>query len=142
MQPPRTVSGTRQAGPVVLIVHADAATRERLAADVARSGFTVLEAEDAGGAIDQVFRFGPKLVVLALALPGIDGLKVIRRLRLDDRTGDLPIVATGDAPRQEPLAIAAGANAFLCEPFEPARLVARVVRLLTGAAHDGRANGA
>jgi DNA-binding response OmpR family regulator len=142
MEPPsRTLSGTRRGGPVVLVVDANDEVREKLAAYLAQSGFCVVEAEDASGAIDSVFRFGPKALVLALELPGIDGLKVLRRLRMDERTADLSIIATGDAVRQEPLAVAAGADAFLLMPFEPARLVATLVTILAARA-ESRANEA
>lgn len=128
---PRTVSGTRKTGPVVLVIHSDSHARERMAADLAEAGFTVLEARDGAAGVEHVFRFGPRAIVVALALAGLDGLKVIRRLRTDERFHDLPILATGDAPRQATVAVAAGASAFLCEPCAADVLVESLAGLLS-----------
>ena len=53
----------------------------------------VLEAADGATAIEKSLRFGPHAVVLDLMLPGVDGFKVARRLRADDRTSDVVIIA-------------------------------------------------
>jgi len=76
-----------------------------------------------------------RLIILDLALPRVDGLQVLRRLR---RGGDVPvIVLTAQAAIEDRiLAFDAGADDFLAKPFEPEELVARVRAVLrrTGAA--------
>jgi CheY-like chemotaxis protein len=136
MSPPasplRPFSGVRPRGPLVLVVDESAGAREILSVELAAGGFMVLEAADGAAAIDKAVRFDPHAVVLDLMLPGIDGFKVARRLRADDRTRDMAIIALGGggAERLEAMAIAAGCDAFLAKPVLAAALVGEVVRLL------------
>lgn len=134
----RPSSGTRPRGPLVLIVEGDDEVRELYAAELAGAGFMVLEAADGPTAIEKALQFGPHAVVLDLTLPGIDGFKVARRLRADDRTRDLAIVALTKITAQggfggegfEALAIAAGCDSFFAKPLAPAALIGEVVRLV------------
>jgi two-component system cell cycle response regulator DivK len=134
----RPSSGTRPRGPLVLVVEGEDDVREHYAAELAAAGFMVLEAHDGSTAIEKAFQFGPHAVVLDLTLPGIDGFKVARRLRADDRTLDVAIVAltTSATPAAaggdgfEALAIAAGADSFFAGPVAPATLIGEVVRLV------------
>jgi CheY-like chemotaxis protein len=128
----RPFSGVRPRGPLVLVVEESAGAREIFSVELAAGGFMVLEAADGATAIDKAVRFGPHAVVVDLLLPGVDGLKVARRLREDSRTRETVIIALGDssAERLEAVAIAAGCDAFLAKPVLAAALVGEVVRLL------------
>jgi two-component system cell cycle response regulator DivK len=132
VSPPRPFSGVRPRGPLVLVVEESTDTRELYSAELAAAGFMVLEAGDGAAAIDKALRFGPHAIVLDLLLPGIDGFKVVRKLRGEDRTSDVAIIAvaalTGD--RLEAVARAAGCDAFLAKPVLGAALVGEIVRLL------------
>jgi two-component system cell cycle response regulator DivK len=131
--PPRSVrSGMRPRGPLVLVVEDEEGIRDLYAAELASAGFMVLEAADGATAIEKAIRFGPHAVVLDLMLPGIDGFKVARRLRSDDRTRDVAIVAlTGLTSKKfEALALGSGCDSFLSKPFSTAALVGELVRLL------------
>ena len=65
-------------------------------------------------------------------LPGIDGFKVARRLRADDGTFDVAIIAlvAPTCERLEASAIAAGCDAFMTKPVLGAALVGEIIRLL------------
>lgn len=116
----------------MLVVEEAAGAREIYSAELAAAGFMVLEAADGATAIEKSLRFGPHAVVLDLMLPGIDGFRVARRLRADDRTSDVVIIAvavlTGE--RLEAMAVAAGCDAFMAKPALGAALVGEIVRLL------------
>src|SRR3974390_1651356 len=105
--PPRPFPGARPRGPLVLGVEESTDTRELCSAELAAAGFMVLEAADGATAIDKALRFGPHAVVLDLMLPGIDGFKVARKLRGEDRTSDVAILAV--APRGDRLEVVAKA---------------------------------
>ncbi len=130
--PRRPTSGTRPRGPLVLIVEDEDSIREMYAAELAAAGFMVLEASDGTTAIEKALQFGPHAVVLDLMLPGIDGFKVARKLRSEDSTQGVAIVAlTALASKKfEDLALGAGCDAFLSKPVLGAALVGTIVRLL------------
>lgn len=57
------------------------------------AGFAVDEASDGQQALDKAFATPPAVIVMDLSLPIVDGWEAIRRLRADDRTKAIPIVA-------------------------------------------------
>jgi CheY-like chemotaxis protein len=130
--PPRPFSGVRPRGPLVLVVEESAGSRETFSVELAAAGFMVLEAADGASAIEKAIRFAPHAIALDLELPGIDGLKVARRLRADDRTSAIVIIAlaSGGTDRLAPMAVAAGCDAVMTKPVLAAALVGEVVRLL------------
>src|SRR4051812_21069633 len=83
-------------------------------------GFEVMEANDGREALDCVPAFHPELVVTDLRMPVMDGVELIRRLRADPETADLPVLAiTADASAQtENRARAAGAVDFIPKPVD------------------------
>jgi len=137
--PRRPLSGVRPRGPLVLIVEDEDSLRELYAAELASAGFMVLEANDGATGIAKAFQFGPHAVVLDLMLPGIDGFKVARRLRGDDRTHDVVLIAVTAlaSHKAENLAIAAGCDAFLSKPVLTAALIGELVRQIAGRAKSG-----
>jgi CheY-like chemotaxis protein len=85
----------------------------------------------AGGeaAVQAVERGGYDLVCLDLALPGVDGLEVARRIRaLPPPAGRVPIIGLSARSDGEAAARTAGMNAFLAKPVSPAALASTIVR--------------
>ncbi|HEY1696006.1 MAG TPA: response regulator [Polyangiaceae bacterium] len=128
--PRRPYSGIRPRGPLVLIVEDEDSLRELYAAELAAAGFMVLEAADGATAVEKALQFGPHALVLDLMIPGVDGFKVARRLRSDDRTHDVAIVALTalTSKKFELLALGAGCDAFLSKPVIAAALIGELVR--------------
>jgi DNA-binding response OmpR family regulator len=92
-------------------------------------GFTVLVASDGAAALRTARTGRPDLVVLDLALPGLDGLDVTRALRRD---GEVPIIMlTARTEESDKLVgLELGADDYLTKPFSPKELVARVRAVL------------
>ncbi len=128
----RPHSGARSRGPLVLVIDDDEVVRDVYAAEMAGAGFMVLEADGGASGIEKALQFGPHAIVLDLMMPGIDGFKVARRLRSDDRTRDIPIVALTAlaSGKSRELALAAGCDAFFTKPVLPGLLIGELVRLI------------
>lgn len=91
-------------------------------------GYDVKEANDGREALDFVNEFRPQIIVTDLRMPVMDGVELIRRLRADPETADLPILAiTADAKdRFENQALQAGAADCLMKPFDLSVLLDRL----------------
>ncbi|SDE33563.1 two-component system, OmpR family, response regulator BaeR [Massilia sp. PDC64] len=106
-----------------------------LVADYARAaGYTADVFGDGAAGLDAVRRDPPALVVLDLMLPGLDGMTLCRALRADANPvlADLPVVMVTARVEEidRLLGLEAGADDYLCKPFSPRELVARIKAIL------------
>jgi len=94
-----------------------------------RERYPVVTAGDGRAALRAIEEHQPRLVVLDLMLPEVDGMTVIRRARAD---GDVPILVLSarSAVGDRVLGLSEGADDYLPKPFSPAELVARVRTIL------------
>src|SRR5919202_5102665 len=84
--------------PLVLVVEDYQDSREMYSAYLQFSGYRVAEATNGLEAIEKTLELMPDIILMDLALPRMDGWEATRRLKLDDRTSHIPIVAlTGHA---------------------------------------------
>lgn len=115
----------------VLVVDDDRVLAELLTTRLMVLGCHVRTAHDGLAATASIKDFRPEAMVLDISMPMMDGFEVMARLGADKmrRLPTLVLTArhTGDDVRR---AIALGARDFLAKPFEEAKLVARVGRLL------------
>jgi DNA-binding response OmpR family regulator len=120
----------------VLVVDDDAKIVRLVRTYLEREGLPVATASDGPTALDLIERLRPRLVVLDLMLPELDGRAVMRAVRRDDEAAETPILVLsargGTADRVEGLAD--GADDYLPKPFSPAELVLRVKAILRRAA--------
>ena len=119
-------------GPLVLVVEDYQDAREMYAAYLRFSGYRVAEATDGYDAIRQAHELRPDIILMDLALPKMDGWEATRRLKADEQTRDIPIVAlTGHAlAGHAEGAREAGCDAFVTKPCLPDALVAEIQRML------------
>jgi two-component system response regulator BaeR len=106
-----------------------------LVADYARAaGYTADIFGDGAAALDAMRRDPPALVVLDLMLPGLDGLSLCRALRADANPvlAGLPVVMVTARVEEidRLLGLDAGADDYLCKPFSPRELIARIKAIL------------
>jgi CheY-like chemotaxis protein len=118
--------------PLVLVVEDYQDAREMYAAYLQYAGFRVAEATNGLEAIEQSVALKPDIILMDLALPKVDGWEATRRLKEDERTRDIPIVAlTGHAlAGHAEGARNAGCDAFVTKPCLPDALVAEIRRML------------
>jgi DNA-binding response OmpR family regulator len=119
----------------LLLVEDDHRISEPLRAALVAEGFAVEAAETGEDALARIDDELPDLVLLDLTLPGIDGLEVCRRLRVDHPA--LPIVMLTARAEEVDVVVGLGTGAddYVTKPFRVAELVARIrARLRAGAA--------
>jgi CheY-like chemotaxis protein len=106
-------------------------------------GFDVSVAAEGRDALAKTRTLMPDLVVMDLAIPGIDGWEVTRRLKADRRTRRIPVVAvTGHVlAGAKERASAAGCDAFLTKPCLPDELLGVIQRILRAVAPLPRPRG-
>lgn len=117
-------------GPV-LLVEDDEETRLAYRALLEHAGWSVDEASDGEQALRMFNGTLPRVVVIDISLPGVDGWEMTRRLKLDERTRDVPVLlVTGhtlDEDRQRARDL--GCAGYLAKPVPPSRFVEEVERL-------------
>src|SRR5438094_1183835 len=121
------------AQPLVLIVEDNPETRHFYGECFARGGFSTKEAHNGHQALAMALALHPPdVIVTDIAVPGLDGIELCRRLRADARTRAIPVLAiTGYGDRQYPdRAMTAGANHGLAKPCDAALIVSEARRLL------------
>jgi two-component system response regulator MprA len=116
--------------PAVLLVDDDAPIRRMLQRTLAAEGYEVAAVADGGAALAQVERSLPDLIVLDVAMPGMDGLAVTRRLRAKGLPVPILLLTARDALAERVAGLDAGADDYLVKPFEVDELTARVRALL------------
>jgi two-component system cell cycle response regulator DivK len=104
----------------VLVVDDNAANVKLLRVLLEREGYGVETAADAEDALCVLSAFKPRLILMDVQLPGMDGLELTRRLRADAATKDLVILAlTAAATKEdEARALAAGCDGYVAKPID------------------------
>ncbi|MFG2682678.1 response regulator [Streptomyces sp. NPDC048392] len=114
----------------VLVVDDNKVIRQLIRVNLELEGFEVVTAGDGAECLEVVHQVRPDVVTLDVVMPRLDGLRTATRLRADPRTRNLPIAIVSACTQYEVDAgFAAGADAFLSKPFEPAELIALVRQL-------------
>jgi two-component system, cell cycle response regulator DivK len=118
--------------PLILIVDDYQDAREMYAEYLEFSGFRVIEARNGLEAVEKAMELLPTVILMDLSLPVMDGWEATRRLKGDERTKAIPVVAlTGhalDGHSRE--AQDAGCDAYVTKPCLPDALLREVRRML------------
>lgn len=113
----------------ILVVDDDPKILQLVRTYLEREGFVVTTAADGVAAVAALRRSLPRLMVLDLMLPALDGVAVLRVVRADSNLPVLILSARGSTADRIS-GIANGADDYLPKPFSPAELVVRVKALL------------
>jgi CheY-like chemotaxis protein len=117
----------------VLFVEDDDVAREGYIAFLSRCGYDLTAATTGHEALTLASGSVPDVIVLDLGLPDIDGWEVARRLKANDRTSAVPIIAlTGsDLPHERVSALRAGCDRHLAKPCAPADVLDAIQRCVS-----------
>jgi two-component system sensor histidine kinase ChiS len=119
--------------PIVLIVEDDPANRELMAEQLTSHHLTPVTCSNGIEALKWLSQHTADVAVVDLALPGINGYEICRRVRQTYSKQALPIIvvtALGPSADMEDEAFRAGANAFLARPYQEEELIIEIQRHL------------
>jgi DNA-binding response OmpR family regulator len=113
------------ATPVVLVADDDPDILTLVSLRLKRAGFGVVTAADGEEALQAVREHRPQLAIVDVRMPKMDGLELIRRIRDDDESSDIAVIALSARVRDANLAegFEAGADEYVTKPFSPKQLV-------------------
>ena len=116
----------------VLLVDDESAIRDMLRMALEIAAFRCLEAENAQEAYTLIVDRRPDIVLLDWMLPGGSGIELLRRLKRDDTTREIPVIMlTAKTTKDNVIqGLDAGADDYITKPFAPRELIARIKALL------------
>ena len=116
----------------ILLVEDNAENRDMLSRRLIRRGYSISFANDGVEAVASARETEPHLILMDLSLPVMDGWEATRRLKGDERTARIPIIAltahamSGDREK----ALEAGADDYDTKPVDLETLLAKINRLV------------
>ena len=124
----------------VLVVDDEEAIRSMLRMALELAGFTCLEAENIRAAHALIVDERPDIVLLDWMLPGGSGIELLRRLKRDDLTRELPVIMLTAKTMEDNViqGLDVGADDYVTKPFAPKTLIARINALLRRASVVGQ----
>jgi two-component system cell cycle response regulator DivK len=119
--------------PKILLVEDNEMNRDMLSRRLERRGYEVLIAVDGQEGLTRAQNDAPEIILLDMSLPVLDGWEVARRLKADDETRPIPIIAltahamAGDREK----ALEAGCDDYDTKPVEFPRLLGKIEAFLS-----------
>lgn len=116
----------------ILVAEDDELMAELVMFKLEEAGYAVERAEDGETALQAVQADSPDALLLDIMLPGMDGFEVLRTLKADPATANIPVlVLTGRSLEQDVVSgLDLGASDYLVKPFMVKELLTRLQRLL------------
>ena len=118
--------------PRILLVEDNEMNRDMLSRRLVRNGYEVFQAMDGQQGVNMALSERPDLILMDMSLPVIDGWEATRRLKANDATRRIPVIAltahamAGDREK----AMEAGCDDYDTKPVEITRLVGKIACLL------------
>jgi two-component system alkaline phosphatase synthesis response regulator PhoP len=120
----------RLRAPCVLLIDDDSAIRTLCSVNLRALGIEVIEAEDGIQGLEFARQERPDLVLLDVAMPGLDGFQVAELVRRHRKTRHIPLMFLSGEVENDARARELGAIACLAKPFDPVALTALIATTL------------
>ncbi|NOT34796.1 MAG: response regulator transcription factor [Candidatus Eisenbacteria bacterium] len=117
---------------LVMVIEDEKEIRDLVRYNLERSGYRVSASDSGEEGLERLFETHPDALVLDLMLPGRSGLEILREVRGEASTRELPVLVLSarSAEMDKLLGFEHGADDYLTKPFSPRELIARVQALL------------
>jgi CheY-like chemotaxis protein len=121
--------------PKILLVEDNELNRDMLSRRLERKGYSVAMAVDGQQGVEMAASEAPDLILMDMSLPVLDGWEATRRIKADERTRHIPIIALTAHAMQgdEDKAKEAGCDDYDTKPVELPRLLEKMAKLLAPA---------
>jgi CheY-like chemotaxis protein len=114
--------------PLILVVEDDPASRELLESTLAHEGYRVATACNGKDALELADKMKPFAITLDIMMPGMNGWDVLKHLKLQERTNDIPVIITSMLDDRK-LGIIWGAVEHFVKPIEKEALLATLEKI-------------
>lgn len=117
---------------IILLAEDDDMSRDMLSRRLAKLGYVVIEVRNGAEAIDAARAEKPDLIIMDVCMPQMDGIEAMRKLKADQGTARIPVIAltalntAADVRR----AVAAGCDGYETKPVALMRLNFKIRKLL------------
>lgn len=120
--------GRKQMVRRILVVEDEAPIREMLCFVLEQKGYQTIEADDFDSALEKIKEPYPELILLDWMLPGGSGINLIKHLKRDELTRQIPVVMLTARGEEEDKVrgLEVGADDYITKPFSPKELIARL----------------
>lgn len=115
--------------PTIVVAEDDGAIRDLLAHHLEREGFSVIAVADGNAALRSA-RHAADLLILDVGLPGVDGFEIVRMLRREERAVPIVMLTARIDEIDRVVGFELGADDYVCKPFSPREVIARVRAVL------------
>jgi two-component system, OmpR family, alkaline phosphatase synthesis response regulator PhoP len=115
----------------ILIIEDDPHIAEGIELNLSLQGYEVKVAQNGIEGLDAWKQWSPQLIVLDLMLPGIDGMQILKNIRLEDERLPILILSAKVDPSHKIEGFVVGVDDYMTKPFSLEEFLLRVKRLLT-----------
>lgn len=120
-------------GKKVMVIDDEPAIHKLLQAILEHEGFQIMGLEERKETRETVTRRRPDVIILDIMMPEVDGFQILKMLKEDEDTRDIPVLVltVRSLPEDREKAMSLGADLYMTKPFQPSELV-EAVRSLAG----------
>ena len=121
----------------ILVVEDEASIRKFITINLERNGYVVFEADSGEKALELIKTDRPRVMVLDVMLPGIDGFEVCRKVRRDFPEIIIIMLTARGQDIDKIAGLELGADDYMVKPFNPRELTARIRTILRRTENNG-----
>jgi adenylate cyclase len=116
----------------ILVIDDDPVIQKLLSVNFELEGYRVVAAGDGPDGLKRATTDTPALILLDVMMPRMDGVEVVRRLKADDSTKDIPVILLSAKAQSTDISsgLDAGADDYITKPFDPLELLDKVAALI------------